>query len=721
MPGQLRYNNAPQPYLFDVSAAFRNAADFINTPLRHFGDVADKITTSIQNQNTNELYRYLASQYDPNNVQSINQALARAAGDNRFSNVGADTWRQATGDYRVRQSELLENENLALAKRAMDAYQNRINQEAANGSIAGLLAANNAGAQAMLDGKVRSDAIKYGEVDPLRNSASERALRGAQAGAARANAEAARARAQATRALAARTNLDNLNNDAYNWLGRHFYEQQLRNVNNPGSGQTDATTMADLVKQAEQIFGPNITNAVYKFYQNAKNVKGDQAIFGGDILLTSDELAKQGRSAAESIRAERALAQYALEEQAQERGANSFLYRNPSGSNNRTSDGNNAARAFTQALLNSTNDADASSFATNATDFMATVNRVNNQNNTQRNLAPQQITVDGNTVTVPRSSLRFSSEDSIIPERTSSPTYSMNGVPITSSGSTGSNYQQDLGMDTATANRVAVNNATENLSTNAAAQGYSGQSMRTMSDLIAVDQASATTALNNSLGTTAGAKVDAYFAAELNGASDAIVKEHAAQALGVDPDSKVITSNSVLDLANAIAEKYKVGDSYTVDTHEVSNAIRRGIQEYGLRPVTAAMAVADAVQTQWSGNAPILRHFFDKYDLEDSDINRNFRAASRVKNTNSSEYYAANQLYSASKKAVETQEAATQLAAVDRALVEILSAADAVGGLENLPKSLRNQFNELIKLKEKYGKASVRAAKSYNNIMNGTN
>ena len=715
MPGQLRYNNAPQPYLFDVSAAFRNAADLINTPLRHFGEVADKITTSIQNQNANELYRYLASQYDPNNVQSINQALARAAGDNRFSNVGADTWRKATDDYRVRQSELLNKENLALAQRVMDPYQNRINQEAANGSITGLLAANNAGAQAMLDGKVRSDAIKYGEVDPLRTSASERALRGAQA-------EAARAKAQATRALAARTNLDNLNDDAYNWLGRRWYEQQLRNVDNPGSGQADATTMADLVKQAEQIFGPNITNAVYKFYQNAKNVKGDQAVFGGDVLLGSDALSKQAQSAGKNIEAERALAQYALDEQAKEIGANSFLGRNPSGSNNRTNDGTNAAREFTRALLNATDDTDASSFATNAADFVSAVNRANNQNNVQRNLAPQQVTVDGNTVTVPRSSLRFSSEDSIIPERTSNPTYNMNGVPISSSsGSTGSNYQQDLGMDTATANRIAVNNAAENLSTNSAAQGYSGQSMQTMSDLIAVDQASANTALNNSLGTTAGAKVDAYFASELNGASDAIVKEHAAQALGVDPESKVITSNNVLDLANAIADKYKVGDSYTVDTHEVSNAIRRGMQEYGLRPITAAMAVADAVQTQWSGNAPILRHFFDKYDLEDSDINRNFKAASRLKNTNSSEYYAANQLYSASKKAAETQEAATQLAAVDRALVEILSAADAVGGLENLPKSLRNQFNELIKLKEKYGKASVRAAKSYNNIMNGTN
>lgn len=200
MPGQLRYNNAPQPYLFDVSAAFRNAADLINTPLRHFGEVADKITTSIQNQNTNELYRYLASQYDPNNVQSINQALARAAGDNRFSNVGADTWRQATGDYRRTQSELLEDENLALAKRAMDPYQVAADIAHANANIARTRGANTSALDFMRENKIRSDAYKAPEVDALLNSASGRALQGARAAAIR--AAAARAKQEADNALA---------------------------------------------------------------------------------------------------------------------------------------------------------------------------------------------------------------------------------------------------------------------------------------------------------------------------------------------------------------------------------------------------------------------------------------------------------------------------------------------------------------------------------------
>ena len=275
MPGQLQYNNAPQPYLFDVSAAFRNAADLINTPLRHFGEVADKITTSIQNQNTNELYRYLASQYDPNNVQSINQALAKAAGDSRFSNVGADAWRQATDDYRVRQSDLLNKENLALAQRAMDPYQNRINQEAANGSIAGLLAANNAGAQAMLDGKIRSDAIKYGEVDPLRTSASERALRGAQA-------DAARARAQATRALSARAKQEADNALALNKM-KEFY---LSNAN-AGADQRNLNVGQEAIRR----FGNPYINAEFMDWVNrgASNQFHANGEWGSALTLDTDQ------------------------------------------------------------------------------------------------------------------------------------------------------------------------------------------------------------------------------------------------------------------------------------------------------------------------------------------------------------------------------------------------------------------------------------------------
>lgn len=266
MPGQLRYNNAPQPYLFDVSAAFRNAADLINTPLRHFGDVADKITTSIQNQNTNELYRYLASQYDPNNVQSINQALARAAGDDRFSNVGADTWRQATGDYRRTQSELLDKENLALAKRAMDPYQAAADIAHANANIARTRGANTNALDFMRENKIRSDAYKAPEVDALLNSASSRALQGA-------NADAARARALAARAQAAKI-LHEKEDDQLLYRMKYDFNTGKTVGSDEDANAVNVNTMRRILEKY-----PNASWKVKNtFLEWAKNSKGDTLI-----------------------------------------------------------------------------------------------------------------------------------------------------------------------------------------------------------------------------------------------------------------------------------------------------------------------------------------------------------------------------------------------------------------------------------------------------------
>lgn len=181
MPGRLEFNNAPQPYLFDVSGAFQTAANLINTPLRNFRDVMNDIQGDIQQQNTNDLYRYLASQFDPNNVQSINEAIRNAAASGKYSNVADSVWSTVADNFRQNQYKQLDAQNLALAQRAMDPYQNEINRALANGEIQGGVNANNAAAQAMRAGNYRSDAIKYGDIDPLRTSASERALRGAQA------------------------------------------------------------------------------------------------------------------------------------------------------------------------------------------------------------------------------------------------------------------------------------------------------------------------------------------------------------------------------------------------------------------------------------------------------------------------------------------------------------------------------------------------------------
>lgn len=278
MPGQLRYNNAPQPYLFDVSAAFRNAADLINTPLRHFGEIADKITTSIQNQNTNDLYRYLASQYDPNNVQSINQALARAAGDDRFSNVGADTWRQATGDYRRTQSELLDKENLALAKRAMDPYQAAADIAHANANIARTRGANTNALDFMRENKIRSDAYKTPEVDALLNSASSRALQGA-------NADAARARALAARAQAAKI-LREKEDDQL--LYRMKYD--FNTGKTVGSGEDANAVNVNTMRRILEKY-PNASWKVKNtFLEWAKNSNGDTLITNTPWSETDDML-----------------------------------------------------------------------------------------------------------------------------------------------------------------------------------------------------------------------------------------------------------------------------------------------------------------------------------------------------------------------------------------------------------------------------------------------
>ena len=119
MPGQLRYNNAPQPYLFDVSGAFRTAADLINTPLRNMRETFNDIQGDIQQQNTNDLYRYLASQFDPNNVQSMTDAIRNAAISGKYKNVADNVWNTVADSFRNNQYVQLNTQNLDLAKRAM--------------------------------------------------------------------------------------------------------------------------------------------------------------------------------------------------------------------------------------------------------------------------------------------------------------------------------------------------------------------------------------------------------------------------------------------------------------------------------------------------------------------------------------------------------------------------------------------------------------------------
>lgn len=135
---------------------------------------------------TNNLMRNLALAYDPKNLQSYNDALKLGAAT--YSNVDPETWQLLNGTYRAQQNAQLNAENLLLNQLAASPYQNEVNRAIANGEINKAIAANNALSKLNgTDGKpIRSDAITFGNVDALYNSAAQRTKWAADAQATRA-------------------------------------------------------------------------------------------------------------------------------------------------------------------------------------------------------------------------------------------------------------------------------------------------------------------------------------------------------------------------------------------------------------------------------------------------------------------------------------------------------------------------------------------------------
>lgn len=145
------------------------------------GELLNKIYTENQERGA---MQDLIKAYDPNNLNSYNEALAQVA--NKYKGITSDTLQKLNSTYRTAMNAQLDLDNLSAAQRKMDVYQNLINQAFYNGDISGTLKANNnAGAYAQ-ENNIRSDAYKYGDVDKLRNSAAERAQRAAATAAQRA-------------------------------------------------------------------------------------------------------------------------------------------------------------------------------------------------------------------------------------------------------------------------------------------------------------------------------------------------------------------------------------------------------------------------------------------------------------------------------------------------------------------------------------------------------
>ena len=126
----------------------------------------------------------LIKAYDPNNLNSYNEALTQVA--NKYKGLSPDKLETLNSTYRTAMNAQLNVDNLLAAQRKMDAYQSLINQAYNNGDISGTLKANNnAGAYAQ-ENNIRSDAYTYGDVDKLRTTAAERAQRAAATAAQRA-------------------------------------------------------------------------------------------------------------------------------------------------------------------------------------------------------------------------------------------------------------------------------------------------------------------------------------------------------------------------------------------------------------------------------------------------------------------------------------------------------------------------------------------------------
>ena len=150
------------------------------------GELLNKIYTENQERGA---MQDLIKAYDPNNLNSYNEALAQVA--NKYKGISPDKLQTLNSTYRTAMNAQLNVDNLLDAQRKMDAYQSLIDQAYYNGDIAGTLKANNnAGAYAQKN-NIRSDALKYGNVDTLRNSAAERAQRAAITAAQRAAARKA--------------------------------------------------------------------------------------------------------------------------------------------------------------------------------------------------------------------------------------------------------------------------------------------------------------------------------------------------------------------------------------------------------------------------------------------------------------------------------------------------------------------------------------------------
>ena len=134
-----------------------------------FADTGKAFSDMYSEAAARDALQYLAQSYDPNNRQSINEAMPLALAAN--PGMSSEMLKYLTGAGRTLMNTQLDADNLAIEKERVKAAQNAIDAAVANADTKAARAAN----AAMEALNARSDARTYGDVDSLLTSSAQRA------------------------------------------------------------------------------------------------------------------------------------------------------------------------------------------------------------------------------------------------------------------------------------------------------------------------------------------------------------------------------------------------------------------------------------------------------------------------------------------------------------------------------------------------------------------
>ena len=156
----------------NAGAVAIDATQYAGTAIK---DAMTALAKLYQDKKQSDALQYLSSVRDPNKPNEFNKYIDQVIGAS--TGVGSEFLQYLGGDYRNLQGALLDAENLRIQKEAGKEAQNAVDRALADANIAGIKRAN-AALEAL---NLRTDARTYGDVDPLLNSAAQRAVQGARA------------------------------------------------------------------------------------------------------------------------------------------------------------------------------------------------------------------------------------------------------------------------------------------------------------------------------------------------------------------------------------------------------------------------------------------------------------------------------------------------------------------------------------------------------------